>query len=515
MRERATRGVVLGLAIALVVSFGVAGALAASPGGTNPPSVTGVSPQRGPIRGGTTVTIRGAGLGSAVGVAFGGQPAASFHVVSDGEIMAVAPPGRGLVDVIVVTRGGISRPSKGDSYAYGGARPTANDSLAVGSDVAMPTRVALSLTPRAPLNSMEQAKQAAARLFGRWCPLSFVGPTPVAPLMCALDAFVPATAIWHEATQTAVVYVGSDRLSVGIGASTAQLVTPDRTVSIPVDPPAALVPQGVTAVPLGFLARALGGRARWDAAAQTAMVQATTHDPGMARAAALAAVLRPYPGSASSDVPETPVAGIGVRFLRDAFREWVAADTASQTWDESEASRLGFRRNAVIGGAGGGTLCEVAPPRQLPQVQVGTSPLSKGKTVVRYDALVVDTPTRPASGPVAPGADRVTVTRESTDGPLGTPTVLTDLALIARLTSIADGLPVAVGGTNYGCGALMRPNSLTDVRFDFAYPRSAGKPSVSLREVLDCGSPSVVVGIPGEVYPALSDRSESLVSAAS
>jgi len=55
-------------------------------------AVSGLSPNSGPTRGGTTVKISGSGFASATHVAFGAKPAASFTVESDNLISAVSPP---------------------------------------------------------------------------------------------------------------------------------------------------------------------------------------------------------------------------------------------------------------------------------------------------------------------------------------------------------------------------------------------------------------------------------------
>jgi protocatechuate 3,4-dioxygenase beta subunit len=97
------------------------------------PSVQGLSPSSGTDAGGTQVTIRGSGLSSAGEVVFGcyalapgpGVPGGScepnlapFHIVSDSEIVATAPPspcGICAVNVQVVTPGGTGQ---GPQFSY-------------------------------------------------------------------------------------------------------------------------------------------------------------------------------------------------------------------------------------------------------------------------------------------------------------------------------------------------------------------------------------------------------------
>jgi hypothetical protein len=82
------------------------------------PAVSGIAPSVGLEAGGTSVTISGAGFTDATGVSFGGVPAASFSVSSDGDISAQSPPGTGTVDVTVTTATGTSTTWRGDQFIY-------------------------------------------------------------------------------------------------------------------------------------------------------------------------------------------------------------------------------------------------------------------------------------------------------------------------------------------------------------------------------------------------------------
>ncbi len=88
------------------------------------PNSTGLSPNNGPVGGGTTVTITGTGFTGATGVSFGGTAATSFTVVSDSTITAVAPAhAAGGVTVLVTTAGGTSVGGEGALFTYN-ALPT-------------------------------------------------------------------------------------------------------------------------------------------------------------------------------------------------------------------------------------------------------------------------------------------------------------------------------------------------------------------------------------------------------
>jgi len=80
--------------------------------------VTGVTPNSGPLSGGTRVTVTGIGLTGASAVQFGATSAPQYWVVSDTELTAVAPPGIGSVDVTVTTPAGVTATVPADRFVY-------------------------------------------------------------------------------------------------------------------------------------------------------------------------------------------------------------------------------------------------------------------------------------------------------------------------------------------------------------------------------------------------------------
>ncbi|MFZ0004497.1 MAG: IPT/TIG domain-containing protein [Methanoregula sp.] len=82
------------------------------------PVVTNISPDNGPVAGGTSVTVSGSGFTGATGVLFGSIPATGFTINSDSHITATSPAGSGIVDVIVTSPGGTSTVSSGDQFTY-------------------------------------------------------------------------------------------------------------------------------------------------------------------------------------------------------------------------------------------------------------------------------------------------------------------------------------------------------------------------------------------------------------
>ncbi len=87
-----------------------------TPQGSEPVSVSSLSPASGPAAGGTVVTISGSGFVVPAAVVFGSQPASSVQVVSTAEIQATAPAGAGPESVTVTDwLGAASSPSP---FAY-------------------------------------------------------------------------------------------------------------------------------------------------------------------------------------------------------------------------------------------------------------------------------------------------------------------------------------------------------------------------------------------------------------
>jgi hypothetical protein len=85
------------------------------------PAVTGVSPDEGPLAGGTPVTVTGNGFTGATGVLFGGVPAASFTVSADGtSIATTSPQGASAVtvDVQVDLPSGLTPAVQADKFTY-------------------------------------------------------------------------------------------------------------------------------------------------------------------------------------------------------------------------------------------------------------------------------------------------------------------------------------------------------------------------------------------------------------
>jgi hypothetical protein len=121
-------------AVSPSAALGVHHITVTGPGGTSPvnasddytylgpPAITSVSPNAGPLNGGTVVTITGSG--SVTGVAFGSTAASGVKFVSDSEITVNSPkvPSPGVRDISVTTSNGTSATVAADQF-YSAATP--------------------------------------------------------------------------------------------------------------------------------------------------------------------------------------------------------------------------------------------------------------------------------------------------------------------------------------------------------------------------------------------------------
>jgi hypothetical protein len=89
--------------------IGTLNASVAPPTVAGPPVVTSISPNAGPIAGGTVVTLAGTGFTGATGVTVGGVAATGLTVASDTSLTFTTPPSAaGLANVVVTTPAGVS-----------------------------------------------------------------------------------------------------------------------------------------------------------------------------------------------------------------------------------------------------------------------------------------------------------------------------------------------------------------------------------------------------------------------
>ena len=113
---------------------GAADVTVTTPGGTSSPStytyvaqptITNLSPNAGPVAGGTSVTITGTNFTDVSGVNFGSTAAQIYTVDSNSQITAFSPVGSaGVVDITVTTPGGTSTTSAADQFTYNLPPPT-------------------------------------------------------------------------------------------------------------------------------------------------------------------------------------------------------------------------------------------------------------------------------------------------------------------------------------------------------------------------------------------------------
>lgn len=82
------------------------------------PVVSGLSPQYGPLAGGTAVTITGTGFSGATAVLFGNTSGTITGTPNSTSLSVIAPSGTGTVDVTVITPGGTSATGISDRFTY-------------------------------------------------------------------------------------------------------------------------------------------------------------------------------------------------------------------------------------------------------------------------------------------------------------------------------------------------------------------------------------------------------------
>ena len=81
------------------------------------PFITAITPQDGPLAGGSRISIDGAAFTGVRSVDFG-SARARFHVVSPTKIVATVPPGKGAASVVVTSKSGSGRSSAGEDFHY-------------------------------------------------------------------------------------------------------------------------------------------------------------------------------------------------------------------------------------------------------------------------------------------------------------------------------------------------------------------------------------------------------------
>jgi len=128
---------VLAIGAVLAVSSVMTG-LAGSAWASKPPvaKVHAISPDHGPMSGGTTVTISGANLLTTTEVDFGSTPGIGLLIKGNGRVTVIAPAEvGGTVDVTVVTSAaGTSAVTPGDQFTYTGGPTIQSVSPRIGAD---------------------------------------------------------------------------------------------------------------------------------------------------------------------------------------------------------------------------------------------------------------------------------------------------------------------------------------------------------------------------------------------
>jgi large repetitive protein len=194
-----------------------------------PPSISTAAPDSGPVSGGTTITISGAGFASGATIAFGTAPATSVNVASASSITAVAPAGgAGSVDLVVSNPDGqTARLARGFTY-IGSAPPPP-------PPPPPPAPVAPTLTAIAPTSGTTAGGTAVTLTgtgFAAGASVS-IGGAPASAVVVASATSITATTPAHAAGAVDVVVTNADGQSARL--------TGGFTYTAPAPPPAPVV----------------------------------------------------------------------------------------------------------------------------------------------------------------------------------------------------------------------------------------------------------------------------------
>jgi IPT/TIG domain len=129
------------------------------------PVITSIAPITGPAAGGTIVTLTGTGFTGALAVGFGSTNASALSVMSDTMMVAVSPPGTGVVNVTVVTPSGLSAINAAVQFSYSGA--PSSDSTGYYLDPALSTQIVTTLVNLIQTNNSPDAIAAQSILMRR------------------------------------------------------------------------------------------------------------------------------------------------------------------------------------------------------------------------------------------------------------------------------------------------------------------------------------------------------------
>jgi hypothetical protein len=173
-----------------------------------PPSVTGVSPNAGPMKGGVVVVITGTNLLGTLAVDFNQTPALSFYDQSASQIEAYAPAGTGIEDITVTTTSGTSPISPVDQFMFQGPPTVTGVSPSSGS-TAGGDQVTITGT---------NLESATAVDFGGAAVTSFISDSPTQIVLdspAGTDGVVDVTVVAAGGTSTANA---ADEFTYGVGA---------------------------------------------------------------------------------------------------------------------------------------------------------------------------------------------------------------------------------------------------------------------------------------------------------
>jgi hypothetical protein len=381
--------------------------------GATLPTISSLGTQSGNTGGGTSVAINGSHFTSAIGVTFGGVPAASFTINSDSLITAVSPPqAAGTVDVKVTTNAGTSATTSNDRFTVTAALPTVTGLSSSGGSTAGGLSLTITGTNFTGATGVSFGSVAVPFTFNSATSISVVSPPePQGTVDVTVTTFAGTSA---TATGDHFAYTNAANPTVtGVTANSGSTVGGD-VVTI-----SGTNFTGATGVTFDNIA-----------AAGFTVVSDT----------AIVAISPAHATTGTIDVQVTTYANTSATSAADHY-----------TYNSASAPTI-TSLNPSTGGTGGGTLVTITGTNLLT-----TTGVSFGSTPAASFYIVSSTKVNAVAPPMAAGTYDVTVTTPAGTSALGgADRYVYTTAVTPSVTSLsttsggpAGGTSVTVTGTNF------------------------------------------------------------------
>jgi hypothetical protein len=191
------------------------------------PVVESVTPNSGPVSGGTVATIKGRHLEGTFAVEFGGMASAQVTPVSATEVQAVAPaaafPMR--VDVAVTTSNGSSAPTLADGFIYGTPPPPLSTAVSLAASPSAPTS-GQSFTVTATVAPTDGGGTVAFYADGSGTPITGCGAQALSPAGSSYQASCTIAGLPAGGHSISASYAGDASYAGSSGSTNVSIVEP-------------------------------------------------------------------------------------------------------------------------------------------------------------------------------------------------------------------------------------------------------------------------------------------------